>query len=318
MNAESVFQNIADEIFADRLSKNDDKSAAIGFIYSLLEAERMGKISYKKSNFYIAQENDNMDNITKLATLLPTKLTITNMCSIVSQIDHGVYHDARIKGLVEWERYCFLPSGDFRSWLRGSLPLLNAGIISYYPNTVDFLIYPDGREEKDKEFTVEATDTCACNGQIKNKEYVLSKIAELEIPYLYDVPLSDFGKISIENMDALTTFRRFFAKTIAGIDFRKEKEITEFQYDLSRNVKNIETAYKKESLKLAGSLVLGTIATVGASLFLFHDFNALYGTILGVAEGGGILQSIQNIFAYQVEKVALKNEDCYFLWLLHK
>ena len=197
---ESVFQNIADEIFADRLSKNDDKSAAIGFIYSLLEAERMGKISYKKSNFYIAQENDNMDNITKLATLLPTKLTITNMCSIVSQIDHGVYHDARIKGLVEWERYCFLPSGDFRSWLRGSLPLLNAGIISYYPNTVDFLIYPDGREEKDKEFTVEATDTCACNGQIKNKEYVLSKIAELEIPYLYDVPLSDFGKISIENM----------------------------------------------------------------------------------------------------------------------
>ncbi len=37
--------------FADRLSKNDDKSAAIGFIYSLLEAERMGKISYKKSNF---------------------------------------------------------------------------------------------------------------------------------------------------------------------------------------------------------------------------------------------------------------------------
>ena len=64
MNAESVFQNIADEIFADRLSKNDDKSAAIGFIYSLLEAERMGKISYKKSNFYIAQENDNMDNIT--------------------------------------------------------------------------------------------------------------------------------------------------------------------------------------------------------------------------------------------------------------
>ena len=77
------------------MSKNDDKSAAIGFIYSLLEAERMGKISYKKSNFYIAQENDNMDNITKLATLLPTKLTITNMCSIVSQIDHGVYHDAR-------------------------------------------------------------------------------------------------------------------------------------------------------------------------------------------------------------------------------
>ena len=37
MNAESVFQNIADEIFADRLSKNDDKSAAIGFIYSLLD-----------------------------------------------------------------------------------------------------------------------------------------------------------------------------------------------------------------------------------------------------------------------------------------
>ena len=169
-----------------------------------------------------------MDNITKLATLLPTKLTITNMCSIVSQIDHGVYHDARIKGLVEWERYCFLPSGDFRSWLRGSLPLLNAGIISYYPNTVDFLIYPDGREEKDKEFTVEATDTCACNGQIKNKEYVLSKIAELEIPYLYDVPLSDFGKISIENMDALTTFRRFLQKRSQELIFGKRKKSQSF------------------------------------------------------------------------------------------
>lgn len=318
MNTESVFQNIANEIFTDKLSKNNDKSAAMDFIYLLLEAERTGKISYKQSNFYIAQENENMDRITKLATLLPTKLTITNTCRIVSQIDHGVYRDARIGDSVEWERYCFLPSGDFRSWFRGALPLLNAGVISYYPNTVDFLIYPDGKEEKDKAFTVEATDTCACSGQIKNKDYQLAKIAELEIPYLYDVPLSDFGKISIENMDALNCFRRFFAKNITGIDFQKENEIAGFQYELSRNVKDIETAYKKESLKLAGSLALGTLATVGASLFLFHDFNALYGTILGVAEGGGILQAFQNIFAYQIEKVTLKNEDCYFLWLLRK
>lgn len=318
MNTKSIFQNIADEIFGDKFCRDHDVAAASRFFNSLISAEKWGVISYEQSNFFIAQETDDMDRITKLATMLPTKLTLTNTRSIVTQIDHGVEYNKKIKGHVEWESYGFFPSGDFRSWFQGALPLLNAGIINYYPNTVDFIIYPDGKEEKDISSTVSIADTCVWSGQIKNKEYQLSKISTLEIPYLYDVSLSDFGEISVENVDILKNFRQFFAKTITEIDFQKEKEVAEFQYDLSRNVRNIETAYKKEALKLAGSLTLGTLATVGASLFLFYDLNALYGTILGIAEGGGVVQAIQNIFAYQIEKVTLKNEDCYFLWLLHR
>lgn len=318
MDVKSIFQNIADEIFGDKYYRNDDIAAVSRFFNSLISAEKWGVISYEQSNFFIAQETDDMDRITKLAAMLPTKLTLTNTRSIVTQIDHGVEYNKKIRGYVDWESYGFFPSGDFRGWFQGALPLLNAGIINYYPNTVEFIIYPDGNEEKDISSTVSILDTCAWSGQIKNTAYQLSKISTLEIPYLYDVPLSHFGEISVENMDILKNFRQFFAKTITEIDFQKKKEIAEFQYDLSRNVRNIETAYKKEALKLAGSLTLGTLATVGASLFLFHDINVLYGTILGVAEGGGIVQAIQNIFAYQIEKVTLKNEDCYFLWLLHK
>lgn len=318
MNTKSIFQDIADEIFSSKLYRNDDIAAVCRFFNSLISAETWGTISYEQSNFFIAQKTDDMDRITKLATILPTKLTLTNTCSIVDQIDHGIEWNKELQRFVEWERCAFFPSGDFCSWFQGALPLLNAGIISYYPNTVDFILYPDGKEEKDTSCTVSVADTCAWSGQIKNNKYQLSKISTLEIPYLYDVSLSNFGEISVENMDILKNFRQFFAKSVTEIDFQKEKEIAEFQYDLSRNVRNIETAYKREALKLAGSLTLGTLATVGASLFLFHDFNALYGTILGVAEGGGVVQAIQNIFAYQIEKVALKNEDCYFLWLLHK
>lgn len=318
MNTKSVYQSIADKIFSDEFYRNDNRAAACYFFNALISVEMWGGISYEQSNFFIIKETDNMDRITKLATLLPTKLTLTNTCRFITQIDHGVVYDDELKRWIDRETYAFLPSGNFLNWLQGTLPLLNAGIVSYFPNSVDFLLYPDGSEKKDTSFTVELDNTCAYYGQVKNKDYKLSKIAELRIPYIYDISLSDYGKITVENMDALKNFREFFAKNITGIDFQKEREIVDFQYDLSRSVKDIESAYKKEALKLAGSLVLGTLATVGASLFLFYDFDTFYGTILGVAEGGGILEACKNVFSYQIEKITLKNQDCYFLWLLHK
>ncbi len=313
----SIFQSIADEI-KDREEFRNDVLASLHFFNGLLNAETDGRIDYKQSNFFIAQETDNMDRITKLATLLPTKLTITNTCRYIKQITHGCFYNDEVLDYVDYEIYGFLPSGDFRSWLNGALPLLNAGIISYYPNTVTYLQYPDGSEKAEKKYTIENIETCAFSGQITNNEYNLSRVAELEIPYIYDISLSDYGKISVENMGALKNFRTFFAKCITGIDFQKKGEVADFQYELSRNVKNIEVMYKKEIMKLSGGLAIGTLATVAASLMIFRDFGALCETILGVAGGGGILQACNNIFAYQVEKVTIKNEDCYFLWLLRK
>ena len=179
MNTKSIFQNIAGEIFGDKLYRNNDNAAMCHFFNSLISAEKWEIISNEQSNFFIAQKTDDMDRITKLATILPTKLTLTNTCSIVDQIDHGIEWNKELQRFIGWERYAFFPSGDFCSWLQGALPLLNAGIISYYPNTVDFILYPDGKEEKDTSCTVSVADTCAWSGQIKNNEYQLSKISTL-------------------------------------------------------------------------------------------------------------------------------------------
>lgn len=318
MAIQSVFHPIAEEIFSDKACRGSDVAAAIHFVYSLVEAAHNGEINYENTNIFIVKENDDLDRISRLASLLPTKLTLTNVCQVVSQLDHGAYFDCENKCLVEWERYGFLPQQNFLKWFKGALPLLEEGIINYYPNTVTFLLYPDGSEKRDERLTIKTTSTCASCGQIINKDYQLSHVAKLEIPYLYDISLENFGKISIENVDVLNNFRSFFAKTIAGVDFSKQKELADFQYSLQREVKSIEMTLKKEALKLAGSLTIGALTTIGASLILFHNLGELYNVILGLSGGGGVLQACHNIFAYQIEKISIKNEDCYFLWLLHK
>ena len=318
MGVQSIFQPLAEEIFSDKRYKDNDDAAAIHFVYSLVEAAYNGDINYDKANLFVMKENDDLDKISRLASLLPIKLTLTNVCQIVSQLDHGVYFDCEQKCLVEWEKYGFLPQQNFLKWFKGALPLLKEGIIDYYPNTITFLQYPDGSEKRDERLTIKTTSTCASCGQIINEDYQLSRIAELKIPYLYDISLENFGKISTENIDILNNFRSFFAKTIAGIDFTKKKEIADFQYSLQREVKGIEMSLKKEALKLAGSLTIGALTTIGASLMLFHNLGELYDVILGLSGGGGALQACHNIFAYQIEKISIKNEDCYFLCLLHK
>ena len=46
----------------------------------------------------------------------------------------------------------------------------------------------------------------------------------LDIPYIYDTSISDFSKITVNNIDSLKNFKRLFKKEILNIDFTKEKE----------------------------------------------------------------------------------------------
>lgn len=139
-----------------------------------------------------------------------------------------------------------MPERNFRKWLNGGLALLDEGIISYYPNTVTYLHYPGRIEIMDNEYTITPKSTCATFGKIVNEKYHLYKIADVKIPYLFDLPLDAFSRICIDNVDSLKQFGYFFAKNIAQIDFNKENEIADFEYSLHREVKEIEILLKKK------------------------------------------------------------------------
>lgn len=71
-------------------------------------------------------------------------------------------------------------------------------------------------------------------------------------------------------------------------------------------------------MKTAKNLSIGTIAALGATLYLLTDPKELYQIIADITNGGIATLALKNIFNYTINKQTIKGKDCYFLWLLHR
>ena len=290
----------------------------------LYQAANAGIINYDNAKFCVLDENADYDRIIKLSTLMPTPITLTNLNSTVTQIDHGVcldetmqnknYHPAT-RGLSEYEVLCHLPKPGLIS---NCLDLFTEGIIQYYPNTAYYFYHPDGSEEFSRKNTI------TFSGGMIHDDYpttisksVIDAALTLNIPYIYDVPIHDYSNVTLENTDALARFRKFFWDNVVNVDWKNTKERGEFENELKANVGNIESLYKKEMLKFRKSLAIGAFATALVSLYVFPDSDELLKTIVGFSGGTGLLHFLTSILDFCVEKVTIKEMDCYFLWVCH-
>ena len=140
----------------------------------------------------------------------------------------------------------------------------------------------------------------------------------LDIPYIYDTSISDFSKITVNNIDSLKNFKRLFKKEILNIDLTKEKEKADFEYTMNSAVNQLGVKYKQENSKLRKNIIIGSIATVATSLLVFSDINQLTSCLAGLTEGAGLIHFMKQLFDFRVEKIALKDNDYYFLWLIKK
>lgn len=281
--------------------------------YDLFSSFFSNQINYDNASFYLITEGSNVDRIVRLSTLMPSPITFTNLNSSVYQMSHGVWNENGKN--IEWELNCHLPSEGF---FKNYGELLAEGIIQYYPNTAYYIINPDGSCEWSKRYTIDHPNTVYEAGSINSISRLFDKVITLDIPYIDAPSITDFSKITIDNIDSLNNFRRLFKKEILNIDFSKEKEKAELECTLNDSVNQLGVKYKQECSKLKKSLLVGTVATVATSLLIFSDINQLLNCLSGLTEGTGLIYFIKTIYDFHIEKIAIKENDLYFLWLLKK
>ena len=179
-------------------------------------------------------------------------------------------------------------------------------------------INPDGKEEWSKTNTIEHPNAVLESETKESTLELFRNLITLDIPYIYDTSISDFSKITVNNIDSLKNFKRLFKKEILNIDFTKEKEKADFEYTMNSAVNQLGVKYKQENSKLRKNIIIGSIATVATSLLVFSDINQLTSCLAGLTEGAGLIHFMKQLFDFRVEKIALKDNDYYFLWLIKK
>ena len=220
-------------------------------------------ISFDYSNLLVVGEDDDLDRLTRLSVLMPKPVTMTFQSSLGNQ--HRIDYNDR-----SWEAYLHEPrNGIGDDWLRTIVPLLRSGAINYCPNVA--IVGIDG-ESINENYTVKTNERTLPEQQAIMVP-TLRQAFNIEIPYFYDAPLSDFSMTAADNMDSLEDFRIFFSKSILATDLSKAKELLDLELELRAKMRKIETEHKKVLAKLKRGVAMGAIATVIATLFIIHDFN---------------------------------------------
>lgn len=294
-----------------------DESIYASLCYDLYYAINNNLINYDNADFCVLTPHSNIDKLVKTATLMPNTITFTHLNPVVSQIDHGTFWDPTInkdarKGVSEYEVLCHIPPDNF---LTTCTELLSEGLIQYYPNTAYYITHPDGSTEFLKKNTVTNPKYVIDRPLATSSENKFNVALSLDIPYIYDVPLSEYSKTVLDNLDELSNFKKFFGKTIYNLDPQNKNEMIDFEYEINKNVNEIAQKYKSDLLKLKKSLILGTLETVLVSLFVFSDIEELFKCIIGISGSKGLLDCISSITDFRIEKSQLKGNDCYFLWI---
>jgi hypothetical protein len=281
--------------------------------YDLYKGFEAKRINYDNADFYIISEATDVDRIVRLATLMPSTVTFTNLNNTVVQIDHGIWHDHN--EIISYEVDCHLPDNHF---FRNYKTLLTEGVIQYYPNTAYYIEHPNGKTEWSKVNTIEHPNAVIELNEQAPPSDLLNQMLSFEIPYLFETPIEDFSKIVIQNMDALRTFKSMFNKELCSLDMTKQKEKSDFEWTMNSEVKRIANDYRRESLKLKKNLIIGSIATATSVLLVLSDIGQLTSVLSSLTGGAGIYKLINDTVDFHINKTKIKEENYYFLWLLKK
>ena len=287
-------------------------------------------ISYDKTNIIVVNENDDIDRVAKIATLMPSTTTITFETEKATDIGlvYDDFHHWNSGEVCAQERgFCHIPRFCEKNWVYEIAPLLESGLLQYYPNMftetrfIYLYTFPlDGKykdNDIDNQFLIN-TDTCTITNNDKEYTELAQKALEIEIPYIHDVSLKNYSEVAIYNKETLNNFKLFFNKELRKIDFSKIGEKAEFELELKNKLFQIGQKSQKELLKFVNKMVIGTLTTIVASLFIFQEIQELLKVIYGISGGGGIFLLASAAMDYIIQKIDFEGQNCYFLWLFRK
>jgi hypothetical protein len=242
--------------------------------------------------------------------------------------DWNIYHDLTVlftsdlSGLKRWlfETQRFLESGNLayspliqslsykKSYGKGSL-MENQYAFDELPAPVDLK-------------TFAAPHLGLPDGDIMLSNSEFAPILNIELPVLESIDFDTLFKLMADFPDELCAFRDFLHSSVeqmlnaatGSTDFAHN--CRKIERDIREHLRKLESDYKKTRLKTAFSLT--GCAVVSWMLALYCILRGK-GDILTILGPGGMVFTLSAAYSeYLIQRLSLKNDPAYFLWLLGK
>lgn len=299
-----------------------------------LYTEPIAKINHinNRKIVTIASEINSFEFITKRASLITDQLILTEQGNTNYKIEHHQSYSASYNG-SDFDEFVYLKCNNINelgSWLINCKDLLIDGNVLYYPN-LHYEMSDIGDIKRSGVITeLEIIDAifenslmCRFNKNILSKS-MLRPIMTLEIPYIEGIPLTDFSKILLDNQDIIQVFKLELNEQLLSIN--PESSENELQLICSRieNNMNYEILKIKELYQVNLRKYFKDLITIGiptASIMLLVINSGINSSIIKEIIGTGaigLLPLIKTTADYIENRLNIKKNPYFFLWLLRK
>ncbi|WP_419994476.1 hypothetical protein [Streptomyces boninensis] len=222
------------------------------------------------------------------------------------------------------------------SWILGSEPLMKAGLAWYLPTystqTSGFSTSPadpDGVYVGDREHA-SAIDYLVRDGRVidgagvrPEKSKYVRPILEIELPFLENVPLGDFSRITIEEFDSYASVRRYMRKSFRSLGDALNSVDSQLALDAIRDEIEEQVSISASQMEAAsrGTVLsalevgVGTV-TVALSAVYSPIFQEVI-TALGVGATGGAVWHLLKV-KEENNRRAAEGPDWTYVWSLQQ
>ena len=219
-------------------------------------------------------------------------------------------------------------------WLKKCKPLLLKGDVFYFP---DIFVHrgkegygTDVMEEWDTDESIEPL----CDLIIKSKKLVdttqghviksqfVRPILQLDLPYIENVDLGTFSKMTSDQSDVIQRFRDFLRYKFLDLKQNEGSEsydanLAKIEIELRDGVRSLNSDYQALKHKMAFQVTGAILASTTATLVAINS--AAFGVLPQVLGTSGGLFAVMSAFEkYLSERHKLHDSPLYYLWLFSK
>lgn len=322
METQQLYYHFFEEIKSRRISS----PASITKEFAKFFLDKELNINNTKHTISVAANNTSLSFLTKRLSLLSDNVIITHKSDNSIFIALGETNDRE----DYWSRISLVCPNEIYlgKWLLNCENLLLQGAISYYPKyRYTGCSWLSNRWDYTKSsISVDAIVSSRDIVEIENKNLVKSKlirpIIRIEIPYIDNVDIKTFSKITLDEKSYIEPFRNHLKLNLLSIkdhehgeffDVELEKLGIEIRDGVRMLDDDLKALRRKRSFEVTGAVIAMTTATlIAVHGTAFETVSKVLGS------GGGIFLLSRIIAENDFKKTALENSPYYYLWLFSK
>ena len=320
----NFFNNISKEIY-----ESPEKLASEFLYYLMNNFSHNISNDYNNANVIIVNNEDSLEYITKRCILISEQLFISNNpCLTPKKIYKNIADN-----LVAYEYFSYNNNlSSLGNWIQNSRSLLINGMVTYVPNGYikyydcdSYGSYTYGSKYNEYINNVSITNEILSSSKkiitmSKNSTFnYIEPVLSLNIPVLDNIQMEDFSNITLENLEELQNFQAYLKHELLSIDNKNKTALEELSLNLQLQINDIKHKFNNTIYKYRINSAIGGIAIVTAVLFCINpNISEIIKVASGIGSGYGLIDFLRSNQEYFIANENLKNNNCYFLWLLQK